>query len=85
MSRSSSLPQKITVSHLAVIIVGDEQVANSVDALEPQILALVSVKVPHVSGAETLDEVLLNPASRRYHHVDHLMLDKEANYLPLSA
>mmetsp|Transcript_37464 Transcript_37464/g.83373 ORF Transcript_37464/g.83373 Transcript_37464/m.83373 type:complete len:278 (-) Transcript_37464:453-1286(-) len=64
----------------AVVGVGDHHVADAVEALLAQILAL-EVEVPNVGVPQALDEVLLHPPGSGHDDVNHLVLDQVPDML----
>lgn len=72
------------VLEAAVVVVGDQEVADPVDAAAPKVPARKR-KVPHVGRLEALDEVLLHSPGGGDEDVDHLVLHQESDHLSLAA
>lgn len=68
------------VLELAVVIIGDQEVASAVDSLGAQVAAL-ELEVSHKGGRQALDEVLLNTTSCGDEAVHEAVLNEEADGL----
>ena len=72
------------VLEVAVVVVRDQQVAGSVDALQTQV-ATVEIKLANVELGHALDEVLLDASARRDDNVDKVVLHEVVDDLSHTA
>ena len=68
----------------AVVVVRDQQVAGSVDALQTEV-ATIEIKLANVELGHALDEVLLNSTARRDDDIDKVVLHEVVNDLSHTA
>mmetsp|Transcript_22561 Transcript_22561/g.49204 ORF Transcript_22561/g.49204 Transcript_22561/m.49204 type:complete len:334 (+) Transcript_22561:425-1426(+) len=67
---------------LAIVLVGHQEVTNTIDTLFSQIFAR-KLKVAHKGGLKTFDDILLDTSRRRDNDVDHFVLDQEPQHFSL--
>mmetsp|Transcript_7044 Transcript_7044/g.14144 ORF Transcript_7044/g.14144 Transcript_7044/m.14144 type:complete len:398 (+) Transcript_7044:309-1502(+) len=65
---------------LNIVVVGDKQVANAVETLLAECLAL-EIEGTEVGRGEALDKVFLDTAGGGYNHINHLVLHEETQNL----